>query len=294
MGRAWAAASPAARACLDEADYILGPFHGARLSTLCFEGPAEALNRTDVSQPAIFACTVASWRGMLDTRSLAPSDAQIGGCSGLSLGEYTALHLAGSISFGDALGLVSLRGRAMQQAAEATPSGMVALIGATPEQASEVCDAARGEDVLVCANFNAPGQVVISGSKAACARAEAVAGTRGLRAQALAVAGAFHSPIMAPAAAQLGAALSRVEVREPKCPVMSNVTGKAHEGGPEAIRARLVEQLTSPVRWEANCRAMISGWTGEFLELAPGRTLAGMLKRIDRAFKVSSLDVPQE
>lgn len=294
MGRAWAQASPASRACLDEADAVLGTIQGTRLSALCFDGPAEILNRTDVSQPAIFACSVASWRGMLEKGSLSPSDVHIAGCAGLSLGEYTALHLAGSIGFADALRLVALRGRAMQDAAEAKPSGMVALIGATPEQAAEVCDAARGPDVLVCANFNAPGQVVISGSKAACARAEAAASERGLRAQALAVAGAFHSPIMAPAAERLREALRRVEVGEPRCPVMSNVTGAPHETGPDAIRTRLVEQLTSPVRWEANCRAMLSGWTGEFLELAPGRTLAGMMKRIDRAFKVSSLDVPQE
>lgn len=294
MGRGWYQASSAARACFDEANEVLELIRGAALSALCFEGPPEALNRTDVSQPAIFACSIASWRGMMEQRGLAPSDAPIGGCAGLSLGEYTALCLAGSIAFADALRLVSLRGTAMQEAAETTPSGMVALIGATAEQAAEVCEAARGGDVLVCANFNAPGQVVISGSKSACARAESVAAEKGLRAQALSVAGAFHSPLMAPAAERLRAALAQVEVREPRCPVMSNVTGTEHAGGAESIRARLVEQLTSPVRWEANCRAMLNGWKGEYLELAPGRTLAGMMKRIDRAMKVSSLDSPQE
>jgi [acyl-carrier-protein] S-malonyltransferase len=189
----------------------------------------------------------------------------------------------------------------MQDAAQASPSGMVALIGADEDQAQAVCDKARGGEVLVCANFNAPGQVVVSGSKGACERAAEAAGEMGLRATALPVAGAFHSPLMAPAAARLGEALAATKIAEPRCPVMSNVTAEPHgpfAGGSmaDAIRRRLVEQLTSPVRWAGCCQWLIgnAGRLGgsEFVELSPGKTLGGLMRRIDRGTKVKSYDDP--
>lgn len=290
MGQAWAATSPAAKAVFDEADALLGSSLGAPLSTLCFEGPADTLNRTDISQPAIYTASVACYRALTEQSGPLP----LAATAGLSLGEYTALHLASAFSFADGLRLVALRGRAMQDAAEAAPSTMVALIGADEDKANALCDAARGQDVLVAANFNAPGQVVISGSLAACERAEALAPDHGLRATRLSVAGAFHSPLMQPAADRLAAALAQTPIAALTCPVMSNVTGKPHDADAASIRRRLVEQLTSPVRWAANCEHLAKAHAAaEWHELAPGKSLAGMMRRIDKGVKVITHDTPE-
>lgn len=287
MGKAWRDASPEAARIFDRADEVLGDRLGSPISTLCFDGPAERLNQTDVSQPAIYVAGVASLHGLLAKLGLSQGELRLAATAGLSLGEYTALHLAGAFSFEDGLELVTLRGRAMQDAAEATPSGMVALIGADEAQATAVCERARENGVLVPANFNAPGQVVVSGDSAACDRAEKAAGEMGLKATRLQVAGAFHSPIMAPAADRLRGALAKVEMREPRCAVMSNVTGMAHEPG--RIADRLVEQLTAPVRWSACCEALgAEHGSAEFIELAPGKTLGGLMRRIDRTRKVEN------
>jgi [acyl-carrier-protein] S-malonyltransferase len=308
MAKKWFDASPLAREVFAAADRILGSRLGSPLSELCFGGPAERLNQTDAAQPAIYTASVACWRATLSAWNAGPrtngsNEAGVFGAAGLSLGEYTALHIAGCFSFEEGLELVALRGRAMQDAATAVPSGMVALIGADEAQAQSVCDAAREDGVLVCANFNAPGQVVLSGDKPACERAVSAAAGAGLRAQPLPVAGAFHSPIMAPAAERLGAALARTPVAAPRCRVYSNVTAAPHQadaapGGSgtieQSIRARLIEQLTSPVRWAQSCTRLVgdapqgSTWH----ELAPGKTLAGLLRRIDKNVKVESHDEP--
>ncbi len=303
MGRAWFDASHEAKAVFQRADALIGDRLGPSLSDLCFHGPADRLNRTDISQPAIFVASIASWRGMLARLGTTEADAQLQATAGLSLGEYTALHVAGAISFEDALELVTLRGRAMQDAAEA-PSvtsggggGMVALVGADEAQAQAVCDSARGPDVLVCANFNAPGQVVLSGHKSACERAAAVAGDMGLKSAILPVAGAFHSSLMAPAAKRLEAALAKTSFKAPRCPVYSNVTAQPHAPTADAsladsIRRSLVEQLTSPVRWSQSCAAMAKACPGSYQELAPGKVLAGLMRRIDKSVKVISNDIP--
>lgn len=293
MGSAWARACPEARAVFDQADAILGRSLGEPISTLCFQGPADRLNRTDVAQPAILVASVACWRGLLSRWGLGEGEADLAAAGGLSLGEYTALHVAGAIAFEDALRLVALRGRAMQEAAEAVESGMVALIGADEDRALEVCESARRDGVLVCANFNAPGQVVLSGDAGACARAIEQAQKLGLRAQSLPVAGAFHSPLMEPAARRLDEALAGTDIRPPRCPVVSNVTGQPHEASAEQIRRRLVEQLGAPVRWARCMHWMASITGGSFHELAPGRTLAGLARRIDRSIKVSTHDAPE-
>ncbi len=295
MGKAWFAHSPAAAQTFGAADKILGDRLAKPLSELCFEGPEDVLSRTDVAQPAIFVTSVACYQalyGDLDAADLAA-------VAGLSLGEYTALHLAGAISFADGLELVALRGRAMQDAAEASDGAMVALIGADEEQAAGVIDEAAGADVLVAANFNAPGQIVLSGSSAACDRAVTVAQDRGLRASKLAVAGAFHSPLMEPAAERLDEALARVEIDAPACPVLSNVTAFPHGAGPDAetptpevVRRRLVDQLTSPVRWAQGCLWLVEHVDAEYHELAPGKVLAGLMRRINRETKVASHDTP--
>lgn len=321
MGKAWHAASPEARAVFDRADALLGMRLGATLTDLCFNGPAERLNQTDVSQPAIFVASAASWAGLLAAWNCGAGsgaiEAGVVASAGLSLGEYTALYLAGAFTFEEGLELVVLRGRAMQDAAQSVPSGMVALIGADEAQAQAVCDDARENDVLVCANFNAPGQIVISGGKAACDRAVTVASAKGLRATALQVAGAFHSPIMAPAADRLREALAKTRLSPPRCPVFSNVTAVAHAGsGGEtieaSIRRRLVEQLTSPVRWSQSCTNLIASVQGpgsspgatiggttppgpiEYHELAPGKTLAGLMRRIEKQAKVETHDEPPQ
>lgn len=303
MGRAWYDASPEARAVFDAADAQLGDRLGAKLSTLCFEGPADRLNCTDISQPAIFVTSIASWRALLAKWNMGNGEQPIAAAAGLSLGEYTALTIAGAMSFEDGLELVTLRGRAMQDAAEdpqATSGGgggMVALIGADEAQAQQVCDAARGPDVLVCANYNAPGQIVLSGHKSACDRAAEVASGMGLRATVLQVAGAFHSPLMRPAAERLEAALAKTPIKSPRCPVVSNVTAEPHapaNGKDEAstIRRRLSEQLTSPVKWSQSCQWLSMHAKGDYQELAPGKTLAGLMRRIDKNIKVNSNDTP--
>jgi [acyl-carrier-protein] S-malonyltransferase len=310
MGRAWFEKSAAARSVFEEADRVLGSRLGAPLPDICFNGPAERLNQTDVSQPAIYATSVACWRGLLEKHGEMP----IRATAGLSLGEYTALHIAGVFDFATGLQLVADRGRLMQEAAVASKGGMVALIGADDAQAQAVCDQAMAQGgVLVCANFNAPGQIVLSGSADACSQAVVVAGEMDLKATALTVAGAFHSPLMQPAADRMGEVLSKVAFSRPQAEVWSNVTARPHEwdsagpqgtgaesgGAGELLKRRLVEQIVSPVRWSQTCSALASGIPSEqaeisYHELAPGTVLRGLMRRIDRERKVQSHDQPED
>ena len=301
MGREWMNSNATAAQTFAAADESLRFDDGVLLSEICFNGPAERLNRTDVSQPALFTTAVASFQGLLETWG----GVEVVAASGLSLGEYTALHLAGAFSFNDGLQLVATRGRLMQAAAEASDGSMVALIGADEDQAQATCDAARGEDILVCANFNAPGQIVLSGSKNACERAVSVASETGLRATMLSVAGAFHSPLMAPAAEKMAAALTEIDFQPLKCTVWSNVTGLPHEpNNSELLKQRLVEQLTSPVRWSESCGDLATTLFDSdsqvepniapvVHELAPGKVLKGLFRRIDRSVEVHSHDQPE-
>ena len=299
MGREWVSSQPAAAQTFAAADEALDlTFNGTatRLTDLCFNGPADLLNRTDVSQPALYTSSIACYQGLVETEG-API---IRACAGLSLGEWTALHLAGVIGFIDGLRLVALRGRLMQDAAEASDGSMVALIGADEDQASEVCREAAGGEVLVPANFNATGQIVISGSRGACGRAVEVAGSMGLKATELSVAGAFHSPLMEPAAEGLAKALEEIHLSTPLVPVWSNVTGEPHQGDdPDSIKKRLVEQLTSPVRWQQCCTSMVKAIEPsaetplEWHEMAPGSVLRGLFRRIDRKVKVQTHDAPE-
>ncbi|MEX0887580.1 MAG: ACP S-malonyltransferase [Phycisphaeraceae bacterium] len=285
MGKAWYDASPAARTVFEQA----GELMGERLTAVCFDGPADRLNRTDVAQVAIYVTSVACCRGLEEAGTLGPMDA----AAGLSLGEFTALHLAGAMSFEDGLRLVQLRGRAMQDAAEAVASGMVALVGADEAQADALCEEARGDGVLVPANFNCPGQVVVSGTRDACERAMTIAERMGLRATALTVAGAFHSPVMQSAADRLAAALDDVTWHEPASVVLSNVTGRPHDRDAASIKRRLVEQLTSPVRWSESMQYALETWPDHrLIELAPGKVLSGLMRRIDRKRKVENCAEP--
>ncbi|MEL7088477.1 MAG: ACP S-malonyltransferase, partial [Planctomycetota bacterium] len=217
--------------------------------------------------------------------------------AGLSLGEFTALHLAGAYDFVEGLNLVKLRGRAMQDAAEASDGSMVAVTGDVTEQAiNELCDKARGEDsggVLVPANFNSPMQVVVSGSAAACERAVGVASEMGFKPTPLTVAGAFHSPLMQPAADRLSEALDQVQWNTPNIPVIANVTGQPHQGDNiDSIKAKLVSQLTRPVRWSQSMQWAVANLPGRYVELAPGKVLSGLMRRIDRGTRVENFNEP--
>jgi len=271
-----AEASPAARAVFQRADAQLG----FALSRVCFEGPPDRLNATDISQPAIFVCSAATLAAMHEALGDdLPEPAML---AGLSLGEYTALYAADAIDFAPALDLVARRGRFMQEAAEAAPGGMVSILGLEEEQVAALCAAAGDGEVLVPSNFNAPGQIVISGERSACERAAAMAGEAGARgAIRLQVAGAFHSPMMAPAADKLAEAIEGVEFRPPRRPVIANVDAAPH-ADPDRIKRRLVEQVTSPVRWNESVRYMLDNGVDSFYEVGPGKVLTGLLRRIER------------
>lgn len=289
MGSDWANTYPEAKAVFDEADEILGDSLGGSLSSICFAGPPERLNQTDVSQPAIYTCSIASYRGLIEQ----VGKMEISAAAGLSLGEYTALHLAGVFGFADGLRLVARRGQVMQEACEASQSGMVVLVGADEQQAEEVCQRAGQEQVLVSANFNAPGQIVLSGQVEACQRAASIASDMGLRASILTVAGAFHSPLMQSAADKMAEALDGIEFNAPEFPIWSNVTAQPHDPeNPEQIKHKLVQQIVKPVKWAQSCAQILTENQDEYHELAPGTVLRGLMRRIDRSTKVSSHDKP--
>lgn len=319
MGKAWFDASPDAARTFGAADEILEPVLGLRLSDICFNGPLETLSRTDIAQPALYTAGVACYQ------ALSSSGSQMAAAAGLSLGEYTALHIAGVLSFQDGLMLVAKRGKAMQDAAEAVDSSMVALIGADEAQADTLCARVKEllpSETLVPANYNAPGQIVISGTVKACKQAIITAQDLELRAKELTVAGAFHSPLMQPAAEELAEALRTTEINDRSIPVYSNVTAHPHkrvhaqeltqharmlicpEAPPEhelsfadSVRARLLEQLTSSVRWAHTCDALSTAYSGTdseavFHELAPGKVLSGLMRKVSRQTKVTSHDIP--
>lgn len=287
MGKTWSEASKAAADTFAEANDILG----FDLSKTCFEGPEEEVTRTDVAQAAIYTTSIAAVRALQDRGEIGSDYAAT---AGLSLGEYTALHLAGVFSFADGLGLVRQRGTFMQEAAEAGGGSMVAITGDVSEDAiNELCDKARGDGVLVPANFNSPMQVVISGSADACQRSVPVATEMGLKPTPLTVAGAFHSPLMQAAADRMAAALDAVGFAAPAVKVMSNVTGEPHTDDVAAIKQRLVEQITQPVRWSQNCQWLATNVPGRYVEPAPGKVLMGLMRRIDRKTKVENHAEPK-
>lgn len=281
MGKDFYSSFGVAARVYDQADKALG----FALSKLCFEGPEDQLTATDNAQVAIFVTGVAIYETLLELGKLptAPSYA-----AGLSLGEYTALHLAGVLSFEDGLKVVRARGQLMQAAAKAAPSTMVALIGADEAQANAVCAEAAQGDILVPANFNAPGQVVLSGSVPACERAAKIAEGKGFRATMLTVAGAFHSPFMQSAADQMSKVLAGVRFNPPRIPVISNVTGKPHEDA-DSIRRLLVQQVIAPVRWLQGIEYLRSKGVDQWLEIGPNRHLTGMMKRIDRRANITNI-----
>lgn len=282
MGREFAASSAAAAEVFKRADQTLG----FELSSICFEGPESELTRTDIQQPAIFVTSVAIWQNLLE-RGAAP-EKLLGAAAGLSLGEYTALYAAGALSFEHALKLVRRRGQLMQEAALAAAGGMVSIAGGKEQQVQALCAEAAAGDVLVPANFNCPGQIVISGSKAACERAVELAPKHDLRAVPLKVAGAFHSPLMAPAADGLRSVLDATPVSAPQCPVIANVTAQPH-GDAESIRDALCKQVTHAVRWQNSMEKLIDQGYDRFVEVGPGRVLTGLMRKINRRVRTVNI-----
>lgn len=285
MGKRLAESLPAVARLYDRAEEVLG----YNLAKLCFEGPAEELDSTVISQPALFVTSLAALESL---RAESPDVVlSCEAAAGLSLGEYTAMVYAGVMDFEDGLALVQKRGAAMQEASDATPSGMVSILGLERVQVVALCEKARGAEVLQVANLLCPGNIVISGTVAACERAAETAQSLGaMKAVPLAVAGAFHTGIMRPADDRLAEALSRVPMHRPRIPVVSNVDARPHDS-PEEIRQLLIQQVLQPVLWEDSMRYLIDQGFDQFYEVGPGRVLRGLLRRIDRKVVCHSVEV---
>jgi [acyl-carrier-protein] S-malonyltransferase len=282
MGKDLVETYPAAAEVFEKAEKIIA----LPLRSLCFEGPEEQLNRTDLAQPAIFTHSAACLAVMREQ----PGASLPAAAAGLSLGEYTALYFCGAMDFETALKLVAKRGELMQQAALARPSGMVAVVGLDEEKAERLCQAARDGQVLSPANFNCPGQIVLSGETAACERAAEMAAQFGARgATVLKVAGAFHSELMAPAAEALAKILGDVAFRTPDVPVLANVDAEAYRSA-EEIPRKLLAQLTGAVRWRQSMEALLADGFETFYEVGPGKVLAGLMRRIDRKIEVTTIN----
>lgn len=263
-----------AKAMFEKANEILG----FRITDLMFNGTEDDLKQTKVTQPAIFLHSVILAKSLGD-------DFKPDMVAGHSLGEFSALVAAGALSFEEGLKLVSKRAQAMQKACEAAPSTMAAVLALPDEKVEEIC--ASIDHVVAPANYNCPGQLVISGSHEgideACEKLLAAGAKRAMK---LKVGGAFHSPLMKPAEEELAEAIEAAEIKAPICPVYQNVDGKAHTD-PKEIKENLIKQLTAPVRWTQDIQAMIEDGATEFIEVGPGSVLQGLVKKINREVSTS-------
>jgi [acyl-carrier-protein] S-malonyltransferase len=282
MGMDLAGKSSAAKEMFARADALVG----SPLSKICFQGPEDELKQTRNTQPAIFlhSMVLASLMEKHDVSMVA----------GHSLGEYSALVYAGAISFEEGLRLVRLRGELMQRAGESERGTMAAIVGLEPAVLEEVCKEAAAEGIVQCANFNSPGQIVISGSVPGVRKGMELAKQRGAKlVKELVVSGAFHSPLMASAREQLRAGLASTTINDTRIPVYANVTARPVQKGAE-IRTLLDQQLTSAVRWEESIRNMIAGGATAFVEVGPGKVLQGLVKRIDPKVEVRGIEKFEE
>lgn len=262
---------------------------GADLWSLSQDGPEEQLNRTEFTQPALLAAGVAVWRAWQKQGGAQPSV-----LAGHSLGEYTALVCAGVLSLQDGARLVRLRGQLMQEAAPAGTGAMAAVLGAEDELVLDVCKAASSDEIVVPANFNSPGQIVIGGHAAAVDKALAMLGERGVRkAVKLAVSVPSHTPLMREAANRLAEAMNGLHWRAPALPVVQNVDAEVHEGI-DSIRGALVRQLYLPVQWTGCVQALSARGITRIAECGPGKVLAGLIKRIDKSIDARALGTPAE
>jgi [acyl-carrier-protein] S-malonyltransferase len=271
MGKDFAATIPSAKAWFDRANAALG----YDLASICFNGPDAELTKTEHAQPGIF---LVSWVAFEVLKERVPA-LKFDATAGLSLGEFTALTAADAMSFEDGLRVVRQRGKFMQEACDVTQGGMAAVIGLDEAPTREAC----AEAGVVLANLNCPGQLVISGAADRIEKACELAKAKGARkAIPLPVAGAYHSSLMASAQAKLQAVLAQVKISTPSVPVISNVNAQPHTT-PDQISARLVEQVTSSVRWEESMRYLLAQGFTRFIELGPGTALGGFMKRIDKS-----------
>jgi [acyl-carrier-protein] S-malonyltransferase len=290
MGQSLSEAFSVARELFQEVDDALGQ----PLSRLMWQGPEADLMLTENAQPALMAVSLAVMR-VLETEGKLEWGRHVSLAAGHSLGEYSALAAAGTFSVPDAARLLKARGRAMQRAVPVGQGAMAALLGAEIEQAEEVSrEATQGAEVCVVANDNAPGQVVISGSKAALERAAEIAKAKGIkRTMMLPVSAPFHSPLMAPAAREMEAELEKVTMRPPRVPVISNVS-VSPENDPVRIRRLLVEQVTGRVRWRETIAGLRARGISSVVEVGAGKVLTTMAKRIDKDLPGLSIETPQE
>ena len=282
MGRDLYETYPEAKALFDEADAIMG----FALSKLCFEGPQEELGDTINTQPALLTVSVALLR-LLDSDQLSPATV-----AGHSMGEYTALVAAGALDFAAGLRLVRERGRVMKEAGEQNPGGMAAVLGLEAESLDEICQMASHETdgIVQLANYNSPGQIVISGHKEALGRAMKLAKERGARRVIpLAVSIASHSPLMQPAAKAFASIVAQVDFHQPRVPAVANVTAAPIATVME-IREELVEQLTSTVRWVESVQYMIVQGVTTFVEIGPKNVLTGLMRRIDKSVQAMNVE----
>ena len=277
MGRDFAEADPEIMELFDKANAVLG----FDLKKICFEGPKEELTKSNICQPAIFVTSYAAFLSLRKRR-----DVRFDCAAGLSLGEWGALCAAGVLDFDSTLKVLEARGRFMQEACEATPSGMVAVVGASPDQLKTLCEVTG----CTVANVNSAAQQVLSGSKDAISACVAKAKELGVRrALPLATAGAFHSPFMRPAREKLAAVLETVEFSVPKIPVLSNVTGGPHSSDPAEIRRMMLEQVTGTTNWAADVEAAKALGCGTFVEFGPGKVLSGLVKKIDETLVTANV-----
>ncbi|MDT8366152.1 MAG: ACP S-malonyltransferase [bacterium] len=286
MGKDLAQWSAAAKDTFLEADEALG----FSLGRLCFEGPEEDLRLTENTQPAILTVSVAAWRALGAEIDLAPACV-----AGHSLGEYSALVAAGSIGFTDAAKAVRERGRAMQEAVPAGEGAMAALLGMDRDQIINICDAVSSDSVVVAAaNYNAPGQIVIAGHRAGVLGAIDLFKERGgKRAVELPVSAPFHCALMEPAARRMEKVLKDIRIDSPKTLLINNAEAVAIKEGTQVVPS-LVRQVTSPVLWEDSVNAMVERGVTAFLELGPGKVLAGLIKRIDKQVAAASFGAPED
>jgi [acyl-carrier-protein] S-malonyltransferase len=284
MGADIAQAYPLAAALFDKANEILG----FDLKKTCFEGPTERLNSTTMSQPAIFVTSAA----LLEILRTSPTTANLRPdvTAGLSMGEYTALYAAGAISFEDGLRLVRKRGEAMQAAADATEGSMVSVIGLDEDKVRQLCQEARQGELLEPVNFNCPGQIVVSGSRAACGRAVELAPKHGAaKAVQLEVAGGFHTTLMSSAAEALHQALLQTRIVQPAAArTIANINGAYYQTAEEVVSG-LTHQLTGAILWHKCMERLLADGIEEFYEIGPGRVLTGLMKRISRRTKVTNI-----
>ena len=292
MGQDFVQQFDSAARIFDMANDILG----YDLKAICADGPEETLNKTEISQPAIFVTSVAILE-VICNGEMASHLVEVSpyGYAGLSLGEYTALYASGAIDFESALKLVQIRGESMQAAADLREGTMVSILGLEEEKVEALCQAVLDEKlaeddgqvtILKAVNFNCPGQIVLSGSIKACQRAQELASEFGAsRAIALTVAGAFHTAMMEPAAQRLSVALNEIVMDDFIVPVIANVDAQNY-GSPADIPGKLMAQLTNPVRWQQSIEALLDQGVERFVEIGAGRVLTGLVKKISRAKKI--------